>query len=543
MTNECEPIPDLSDSSDFEGMSGTIAARAKRRAKVVRISDAKKQRAKDSVVNKIGRKGVVTRNSGGDVDERTRLILSSQDEFHDDDDDVASSDEEEGDNSFADVFRDDAVIDDLDGDEVVATHQQTASEIDPYKDDLPRVILRAVVADAETGTEVEKMLRRNDPTDDESSHSFVENLFCFVSLIVLDSVYTTGQQLKTAEQDALLRQGFMTQLSSLLMDSYLHEHLFSKCQGMFYSTDEENPIQWPTMFLEYVNDCMAQPISGVMKNRNRLLRQYTVEEGHNYVFSQKIRTAATTGRREINNRLSRLWRSNSQLASGETSSALFDAIRHTCRERDAVLKAKAVLARLSSYASIALRAKHSDIYGPALTEKVSDILAKMAQKDNFTPNYWLSFCLLGPPADSRYQLSILKMTGIDTLQEKVISIDDEVALNRYSRKTLKAANLKNALAIDDVAALRKKDRASGKPPLPGSTPVSSTPKDTKYHHVRHEIVTGHQPTIDHEEKELRDIIALYQDLGKSPTGDYHYQTDIAMYTERLVKLKLSKIEK
>ena len=163
MTNECEPIPDLSDSSDFEGMSGTIAARAKRRAKVVRISDAKKQRAKDSVVNKICRKGVVTRNSGGDVDERTRLILSSQDEFHEDVDDVSSSDEEEGDNYFGDVFQD-ALIDDVDGDEVVATHQQTASEIDPYKDDLPRVILRAVVADAETGTEVEKMLRRNDPT-------------------------------------------------------------------------------------------------------------------------------------------------------------------------------------------------------------------------------------------------------------------------------------------------------------------------------------------------------------------------------------------
>jgi hypothetical protein len=46
MTNGSEDIPDLSDSSDFEGLNGTIAARAKCRAKVARSQDAKKLKVK-----------------------------------------------------------------------------------------------------------------------------------------------------------------------------------------------------------------------------------------------------------------------------------------------------------------------------------------------------------------------------------------------------------------------------------------------------------------------------------------------------------------
>ena len=542
MTNGSEDIPNLSDSSDFEGLNGTIAARAKRRAKVARSQDAKKQRAKVSVVNKVARKGVVTREL---VEDQTQLILSSQEDSQEEEDDEISSQESNNDNSFEDLFRD-PTPDDDDDEDVPSLDKLSASDIDPYKDVLTRTTLRAVGADAESGTEVEKMLRRNDPTDLDSSHSFIENLFSLISIIAFDSVYTQGKQLKTGEQDTLLRQGFVIQLSSLLMDSYLYDNLFSVCPGMFKGTDEDNPIGWPTPFLEYVNECMTQPLSGVMKNRSRVLVKLTLEEGCNHVFSQKIRTSAMNSRREINNRLSHLWRKNSQLASGETSSSLFDAIRHTCRERDAVVKAKAVLQRLSIYATPTLRMKSSDKYAEALTAKVTEIL-KVSKTDNFTPSYWLAFCLLGPPADSAHQIAILKMTGIETLQEKIIGIDDEVALNRYSRKTLKSAVQRNAAATEEVSALRRQDKDCRKPPrsTPSSTPSSSTPRDKNYHHVRHEIFTAQaaQPAVDREEKELRDIIALYQDLGKSLTGDYHYQTDIAMYTERLVRLKLSKLEK
>ena len=544
-------VPALeSDTSDFECPNKTIAERSKRRAQIAKNLLAKKQKAESSLTEKLGNNVPNAANKAAGVAkqsplvaEQTQLVLDSQELGESP---ASGEDDSDNDNTvfddFENLFEDNRQVG---GDQDIDEETKlTPGDIDPYKDDLPRIVLRALGGAAQSGTEVEKMLRRNDPTAEDSAHSFVENLFTLVSVIVLDSVYTTGQQLKTAQQDALLRQGFMSQLSSLLIDTYLYDNLFKQCEGMF-NGDDEHPVQWPDLFLSYVDECMSTKLTGTMKNRNRALKQLTEKEGSAHLFSQKIKTVAVAARREINNRLSCMWRSNGQLASGETSSALFDAIRHTCRERDAVLKAKAVLQRDRSYATPTLRVKNAEDYGKAVTQKVEDILQR-CKTDSFTPSYWLTFCLLGPPADSEHQLAILRLTDIAALQQKVIRIDDEHSLNRYSRKTLKAAAQRSSEATLDITALRVKDRVlSAKPPL--STPShSSTPSRSMGYTVTHEIKTSNPLSVgeaeEKEEKQLRDIITLYQSLGKTDAGEYVFQAEVTGFTRQLVELKLRILE-
>lgn len=406
--------------------------------------------------------------------------------------------------------------------------------VDPFSFMVPATILKA---SKESGSmsEVGKLFEDIQLGVESRMKTVCENLFSLICGVVAEKIYTRCGTISVKAQEALYRQEFKINMETMLINSYLCENLFERATYLF-KVDDDGRRHWPKFFIEYVDERLSIPLTKTVAHRKRK-SGYSDLEGFNYMFSELVKDTAKESRREINNRLSNLWRDPSKLASGETPSGLFDVIRATTRRRDAVLKSKAAVHSKSKYAT-----KKSRV-GDAYTEdflKKFDYYSQLHDEEHF-PHYWLTFVLFGPPAPEVEQLAIYNK-NIATIQRKIIPIGDEKALNKYSRRKL-------AKEVSDLNLKR-----NGRPPKSVKTPANGYGSDSsvgsvaKQINVTHTIVTEapKAPVVDFnafvetkKEKRLNEIIDLYKSLGKNAHGEYTHQDLIQSYTYELIEYKLT----
>lgn len=389
-------------------------------------------------------------------------------------------------------------------------------------------------------SEVQKIVSKLVHNTPETFTPFCENLFTILATVVVSHVTTSGVQATEHAQNAMYRQVFFEQMKVAGMDSYLHDMLFSELPE-YFKYEEGVGLQWPNFFMKYVNELMNRELTLTQMNRKPATKKYTKTQGFNYNFSEKVKAVAHEARREINNRLSTLWRD--KLGSGETKSGLFDLIRGTTKKRDMYLKAKAAFHRTQAFTSAKNRS--GERYETAVNGKFEERFNKESDVDHF-PHYWLVFCLYAQPGEEKFRLPIFQVDNISKLQEKVISINDEVAINQYSRRFINSNKAKN-----ELAALKAEKVSNTKPPLSGQSrspsPGSSVGSSKNHLEVTHHIIADdYTKPFDfntQKEKKLEEVIQFLRDVGKDSNGDYKRQVEIEKYTDQLVKLKLEGYEK
>jgi hypothetical protein len=239
---------------------------------------------------------------------------------------------------------DDSVNENFDCEEIAPEVEINVEELDPTSDVLPPMVLKATSNGNVGGlSEVQKLMSTIDETQFISCEPLTENLFNLVCMVVYDQVLTGGLTLSEPEKHAIYKHLFVEKLKTLLLDTYLNDNLFSMCNGMFdhiSPEDGERRVMWPKFFMEYINDLMSTAPSLTKMNRKPAWKNLTKQELVSEYFGEKIKKTAMETKREITNRVCPLWRHPRDLGSGESPSAMFDAVRATTVDRESYVKAK-----------------------------------------------------------------------------------------------------------------------------------------------------------------------------------------------------------
>lgn len=197
-------------------------------------------------------------------------------------------------------------------------------DIDPFDNILMGIELRANSTQGDTRSEVAKMFSDVLIDPDLGTQVIISNLFAMICCIISDTIYTKSGVLSSQELEALYRQKFFETMKTMLLSSYVEDNLFSDANDFF--GPKGSAREWPPIFLEYVDDCLALPLNKTAASRKRR-KNMTDLEAKNFMFAELIKSTAEECRQEINNRVTPLWRPPHKLASGETPAGLLDAIR------------------------------------------------------------------------------------------------------------------------------------------------------------------------------------------------------------------------
>jgi chorismate mutase len=251
-------------------------------------------------------------------------------------------------------------------------------------------------------------------------------------------------------------------------------------------------------------------------------------EQNHYMLSYEIKKYADDAKKEINNRLNKLWR---PLDSGETANGLLAAIRETTQKREAWVSAKQAINN-AKYRNNKQRVGKE--YEESVLEKFRQKLGKLGK--NYIPQYWLTFILFGGPSYDNC-LPIFQLSNLKKLQEKIIEVDNKL-VSRTNRKFLKSNQ-----AINELKRLK-----CNSSPLSDNSSIYNE-KPTYHRHIfsldndsfnKMPSQLPPRPTLLSENEEENDIlqtIKIMREAGMNENGTFLFKEDIFELTRKVVALR------
>jgi hypothetical protein len=129
----------------------------------------------------------------------------------------------------------------------------------------------------------------------------------------------------------------MESLGSVFLDQFYNDAIFN--DPIFEDGDRKS---WPACFTEYVQERKTAGKvlkTATFKKNNPGLDRLPVDMQPLYLWGKSIKAVADTAKTTINNRLNKIFVPPTKLKSGETPSAVMDAIRKSMHRGEALHKA------------------------------------------------------------------------------------------------------------------------------------------------------------------------------------------------------------
>jgi hypothetical protein len=114
----------------------------------------------------------------------------------------------------------------------------------------------------------------------------------------------------------------------------LNDNLFSVNEELFSPAESRH---WPPSFVSHMQSKSNQTLKKTRVKNRKYLKNMELNEQNHYMLSYEIKKTADEAKKEINNRINKLWR---PLDSGKTSNGLLAAIRETTQKRVAWVSSK-----------------------------------------------------------------------------------------------------------------------------------------------------------------------------------------------------------
>lgn len=240
----------------------------------------------------------------------------------------------------------------------------------------------------------------------------INNLFAFLASIAMDNI----KQSSTAsffELFPMIVDKFDESIITSKMDSFYVKQIF---YSPIFGESKDVVRTWPAEFLSFINDKrIAMPSKNWLSKNVKVKNLPDTALQKKHYFGYQLWTIADKVKREITNKLNKLFIPKSKLKSGETPSALMDAIRFMMRNVFAIETARTrVKSKLTKLKFIAR--SNSGLTEEEKQIEVDKVVTEFNMEDeikqkteiiyqglthNWFPDCWISYFALSVPAYER----------------------------------------------------------------------------------------------------------------------------------------------
>ena len=202
------------------------------------------------------------------------------------------------------------------------------------------------------------------------------------------------------------------------MDQFYDEAIFS--DPIFDDGDRKS---WPPCFAEYVKERKTSGKvlqTATFKKDNPGLDRLPADMQPLYLWGKSIKAVADTAKTTINNRLNKVFVPPAKLKSGETPSAVMDAIRKSMHQGEALQKATVYwngFFQRKKKVGAHLELNKQEF----VVAKQQEILASL--NSNWFPDFWLSFAVQSLPSGDKC-LPCFKTADAASLTQGYVSLVD-----------------------------------------------------------------------------------------------------------------------